>query len=204
MVTGAERQGAGVCGSGRGAVRPRTRGRGLSGAWSAVCIHQMIAQTALPKCHNSPAYTRPYLPIRPLSIRWGDPAARPVRALRARFLSARARGARGGGNTLSPRRCSPAPRPSPRECNCERGLLPPSSSSLAGGGGVGLGCPRRNRINAPKISGQCASAGRAGWETMPSFHPSPQRQPAACLRCYPAPPSLGSPRRGDGTKIPRF
>lgn len=48
-----------------------------------------------------------------------------------------------------------------------------------------------------------ASAGRAGWETMPSFHPCPQGQPAACLRFTPA-PIPDSPRRGDGTKIPHF
>lgn len=146
-----------------------------------------------------------YLPIWPLSIRWGDPAARPVRAGarsgRRGFSLRCSRGTWGRKHAVPPAGAAPLRGLHPVNVIVSVAcfLLPPLLWREEGAWGWAV--PGGTGLMLQKYP---ASAGGAGWETMPSFHPCPQRQPAACLRCYPAPPSLGNPRRGDGTKIPRF
>lgn len=172
---------------------------------------ELVCRTAVPRCteddepQSRGAQPQPSPPLeRPPAVS-RDPHPSRAPALR-RGASLGGLAGRRADETRTPPppappQVLPAPSPSPRQCTHKLGLLPPSSSSTAGGGGVGLGCPPRNRINAPKISGQRRAS---RWETMPSFQPCPQRQPAVCGRSHPRSPSLAEGDEGDRTKIPRF
>lgn len=147
-------------------------------------LHRQRFRGAWRSSHSPAALSRPHLP------RDRQP---PPGTLHSVLL----RSGRGAEKTRTPPPELPARSPSPSEGTCKLGLLPPSScSTAAGGGGVGLGCPRRNRINAPKISG-LRRASR--WETMPCFQPCPQRPSAA----FPAlSPPLPIPGRGGRNESP--
>lgn len=65
---------------------------------------------------------------------------------------------------------------------------------------MGLGCPRRNRINAPKISGQCWGSRLGNNALLPPLPPAP----AGCLPALlPRPPFPGkSAERGRNKNPP--